>query len=176
MLYRFQFEFSDIDHGIYETLDIRVAKHPSEIVPYLLTRALAYALSYKENLEFTAGGLSDPDEPALKLLSPTGNIELWIEIGNPSARKLHKASKTANQVVVYTYKNVGPLIEEIKNNKVHRANEIQIYAFDYKFLQDLEAHLQTNNSWNLLLQEKQLTVSIKDQSFQTPIQMTTFHR
>lgn len=170
MLYHFQLELSDIDRGIYETLDFRIAQHPSEIAPYLLSRVLGYALSYQEGLEFTSGGLSDPEAPAIRALGVHGAIELWIEIGNPSARKLHKASKTAQKVVVYTYKSAAVLLDEIKANEVHRAHEIQIYAFDSKFLQSLEAQLKKNNRWVLLIQQGQLNISIDQLSISTEVQ------
>jgi uncharacterized protein YaeQ len=170
MLYRFHFELSDIDRGVYTTLDFRVAQHPSETAPYLLSRVLAYALSHQENLEFTPGGLSDPEAPALRALGVRGDLELWIEIGNPSARKLHKASKSAQQVIVYTYKKPEHLIIEINGNDVHKANEIEIYAFDPKFLQSLEFQLNKNNTWSLLLQQGQLDVDIGSQSISTEVQ------
>ena len=170
MLYHFQLELSDIDRGIYETLDFRIAQHPSEIAPYLLSRVLAYALSYQEGLEFTSGGLSDPEAPAIRALGVHGAIELWIEIGNPSARKLHKASKTAQKVIVYTYKSAAVLLDEIKANEVHRAQEIQIYAFDSKFLQSLEVQLKKNNRWVLLIQQGQLNISIDQLSISTEVQ------
>ena len=37
-VYHFQIELSDVDRGVYEALDLRVARHPSESTPYLLTR------------------------------------------------------------------------------------------------------------------------------------------
>src|SRR5665213_1264831 len=105
MLYRFEIALSDIDRGIYEKLDFRVNQHQSETGIYLLTRALAFALSYEPALEFSAAGLADPDAPALQAKTATGICDLWIEIGNPSAKKLHKAAKIAKRVEVYTYKN-----------------------------------------------------------------------
>ncbi len=167
MLYHFQLELSDIDRGIYESLDFRIAKHPSETAPYLLSRTLAYALSYQEGLEFTSGGLNDPEAPALRALGLHGTINSWIEIGNPSARKLHKASKVAKQVIVYTYKNPEHLTQDIKANDVHRGEEIQIYAFDPKFLQILETHLEKNNRWTVLQQQGDLNIGIGGNSIAT---------
>ncbi|MGE3973912.1 MAG: YaeQ family protein [Bdellovibrionales bacterium] len=169
MLYRFQIELSDIDRNIYETLDFRITQHPSETATYLLTRALAYALSYSKELEFTAQGLSDPDGAALQSLGAQGGIHLWIEIGNPSARKLHKATKVAQQVVVYTYKNPDLLIAEIKANDVHKANTIQIFSFDPKFLLSLESGLEKNNRWSVLFQDGHLSVEIGSQSHTTDV-------
>lgn len=169
MLYHFEFELSDIDRGLYESLNFRIAQHPSETAPYLLTRALAYALSYQNDLEFSLGGLSDPDSPALQTTGSQGSIGLWIEIGNPSARKLHKASKAAKQVIIYTYKNTEPLLNEMKVSNIHRANEIQIYAFESGFLQILESQLEKNNRWSLLIQQGHLDVGFGNQSTSTEI-------
>ena len=113
-LYRFRFEVTDIDRGFYGEIDFRAAQHPSEALPYLMTRVLAYALNSDEGLEFSPGGLSNPDAPALRALDNNGNPLLWIEIGNPSARKLHKAAKAAELVKVYTYKNPELLMAEVR--------------------------------------------------------------
>lgn len=169
MLYRFLIELSDVDRNVYTTLDFRVAQHPSEIAAYLLSRVLAYALSYRDGLEFAAGGLSDSETPALKALGPHGAIELWIEIGNPSAKKLHKASKTAQLVRIYTYKSAEVLVEEIKNNDIHRAKEIEIYSFDLKFLNTLEKQLTKNNRWSLLHQQGRLDIDAGKESLTTEV-------
>lgn len=134
MLYTFEVALSDVDRVLYQDLNFRINQHPSEIAPYLLTRALAYCLSYSETLEFSPGGLGDPDAPALLAKDAIGTIETWIEIGNPSPKKLHKASKAARQVVVYTYKNPELLIKELAGEKVHRAEDLLIFALEPKFL------------------------------------------
>ena len=169
MLYRFTIELSHIDREIYETLDFRISQHPSEIASYLLTRVLAFSLSYEQGLEFSAMGLADPDSPALIKLGQNNSIDLWIEIGNASSRKLHKATKTANQVVIYTYKNAEVLINDIKANNVHKATELQIFAFDEDFIMGLEKNLQKNNRWSLVVQQNQISVSFGDQTITTEL-------
>jgi uncharacterized protein YaeQ len=169
VLYRFNIELSNIDRAVYETLDFRVSQHPSEIASYLLTRVLAYALSYEEGLEFSPQGLADPESAALLKQGLHNAIDLWIEIGNASSRKLHKASKTAKQVVIYTYKNPEVLIADIKANAVHKADELQIFAFEEQFIEALENVLQKNNRWSLVLQQNQISISVGDQTIQTEV-------
>ncbi len=169
MLYRFQIELSDIDRGVYQSLDFRVSQHPSESPAYLLTRVLAYALNVREGLEFSPAGLHDPEAPALKAAGLHGATDLWIEIGNPSAKKLHKASKSAKQVVVYTYKNPDLLLKEIEDNKVHRGAEIRIYAFAAKFLESLEGRLEKNNRWSLLQQQGHLDIDAGGENLATDV-------
>lgn len=173
MLYRFTIELSNIDRNVYETLDFRVSQHPSEIASYLLTRALAFALSYQEGLEFSSQGLADPESPALLKLGRHNAIDLWIEIGNASSRKLHKATKTAKQVIIYTYKNPEVLINDIKANEVHKSEELKIFAFNDQFITALEKQLQKNNRWSLIMQQNQISVSIGDQTIASEIKEYT---
>ncbi|UYL09324.1 YaeQ family protein [Bdellovibrio sp. SKB1291214] len=165
MLYRFQIELSDIDRGVYESLDFRVAQHPSETYPYMLSRVFAYCLAYQDRLEFTPGGLADPEAPALRKLGLQNEIETWIEIGNPSSRKLHKASKTAKEVLVFTYKNPEVLLTEIRGGDVHRASEIKIYSFDGDFLTAVSNSTEKNNRWALLVQQGQMDLTIAEETF-----------
>jgi uncharacterized protein YaeQ len=158
MLYQFKIELSDVDRNIYTTLNFRIAQHPSETAPYLLTRVLAYALNYQEGLEFSAKGLGNPDEPALMILGQYGTIDVWIEIGNPSVQKLHRASKASKQVIVYTYKPTEVYLREIHDEEVHRASEIRIFFLEPKFLSQLEKLLVKNNRWSLLYQQGHLDI------------------
>lgn len=165
-LYRFRLEFSDVDRGVYESMDYRVGQHPSEALPYLLTRALAYALNYAPDavmpLEFATGGLSDSETPALSRSGMAGGVELWIEIGNPSARKLHKAAKAAEAVKVYTYKDAGLILKEMAAAKVHRAGEIEIYSFAPGFLERIAKLLARDNKWSVMVNDGSLTLTAGD--------------
>jgi len=159
-LYRFQIELSDVDQGVYKTLDLRMAMHPSESNAYLVTRLIAYVLNEREFLEFAPEGLGDPDAPAISARTPGGEILLWIEIGNPAARKLHKASKAAKQVKVYTYKDPAMLLKEIHDHKVYHAESIEIWSIDAKFLETLAGRLERKNAWSIILHEGTLNISI----------------
>jgi uncharacterized protein YaeQ len=169
MLYHFEIALSDVDRGLYQTLDFRVSQHPSENGLYLLTRVLAYSLSYQENLEFSPAGLGDPDAPALLAKTIAGGIEQWIEIGNPSARKIHKASKAAKQVTIYTYKNPEFIIKEVATENVHRADKVLIYSFEQKFLEGLEGKLKKNNRWSVLHQDGHLDLDTGEQTLSTDL-------
>jgi uncharacterized protein YaeQ len=39
-VHTFAIELSDIDRGVYEKFDLRVARQPSETAPYMLSRVL----------------------------------------------------------------------------------------------------------------------------------------
>ncbi len=138
-IYNFDVELADSDRGVYETLPIRAALHPSETAEYLWTRVLAYCLEYEEGIAFSKG-LSDGDEPALWVrdpADPAGRIKAWIEIGTPDADRLHKAAKAAERVAVYTHKDPLSLLRRLEGERIHRAAEIPIYGVDRPLLQGL---------------------------------------
>jgi uncharacterized protein YaeQ len=163
-IYRFQIELSDITRGVYETLDLRVAQHPSEHLPYLLTRVIAFALNYQEGLAFSTTGLSDPDAAAISVPAANGGVELLIEVGSPSARRLHKASKLSPQVKVYTYKNRDQLVKDLREEKIHRLQDIGFFALSPKFLDELGECLKRDNRWGMLVDEGQITLHVGEQS------------
>jgi uncharacterized protein YaeQ len=101
-IYNFDIQLSDVDRNVYETLALRVARHPSETEEYLVTRVLAYCLEYVEGIAFSKG-LAQADEPAIVVRDLTGDLRAWIEVGAPDADRLHKASKAAPRVAVYIF-------------------------------------------------------------------------
>lgn len=165
VLFRFQLDVSDVDRSFYEKLDFRLAQHASESLPFLLTRMLAYALSIEEGLAFSAKGLADPDEPCLSSEDPRGGKKLWIEVGNPSARRLHKAAKAAKLVKVFTYKNPDLLLREMEGEKIHKSEQIEIYALDPALLEHLAGVLERDNAWSIYRDQESLLVSAGESSF-----------
>ena len=165
-LYRFHLNLSDIDRGIYEDLDFRVAMHPSETPTYLVTRVIAFALNTQQGLEFTPGGISDTDAPCIKVDDPRGGVALWIEVGSPGMRKLHKAAKASKLVKIYTYKDPRHLMAEIEAAKVYNAEEIEIYSLAPAFLESLSKTLERDNEWGLIHTDGALTVNIGTQTAQ----------
>jgi len=73
-------ELADVDRGVYASLELRVARHPSETPEFLLTRLLAYCLEHQEGIAFT-DGVSAVDEPAVLVRDLTGKVTAWIEVG-----------------------------------------------------------------------------------------------
>jgi uncharacterized protein YaeQ len=73
---------------------------------------------------------------------------------------LHKASKTGARVVVYAFKQVNELARAIDERKVHRAEELQLYALDGAFLDGVGATLDRVNRWELSVSGATLYLTI----------------
>lgn len=156
----FRVQLSNVDRGVYETLELRLARHPSETAEYLVTRLLAYCLEYTEGIAFSAGGLSDPDEPAIVVKDLTGVLRGWIEVGQPEAPRLHKAAKAAGRVAVYPTRDAAPWLARLKGERIHRAEELEINAIDATLLSSLAARLERRMEFDLSVSEQALYVSI----------------
>jgi uncharacterized protein YaeQ len=101
-VYKAELQVSDMDRHYYATHPLTLARHPSETEERLMVRLLAYALFADERLEF-GKGLSQDDEPDLWQKDYTGDILLWIELGQPDETRVRKACGRARHVVVITY-------------------------------------------------------------------------
>lgn len=169
-IHRFRIELSHVDRGVYESLDLRVARHPSEGLAFMLTRVLAHCVLFEEGLDWGRGGVSSTDEPALWLRDPTGRVLLWVEVGVPSAERVHKAQKAADRVAVFAHKDPAPLHRDAKKHPVHRADDVELYPLDVALLASLADHVGRNNEWTVLINDGQLFVSVGDDTVSAELQ------
>lgn len=158
-MYTFDIQLADVDRGVYETLALRVACHPSETEEYLWTRVLAYCLEYAEGIAFSKG-LSTPDEPAVVVRDLTGALQAWIEVGAPDAARLHRASKASPRVVVYTHKEPRLLQRQYAGERIHKGDSIALRAVDRELLEALVARLDRRMSMELSVTDGMLYVTI----------------
>ena len=159
IVYNFDVELADTDRHVYESLALRVARHPSESEEYLLARLLAYLLEFDEGIEFS-GGVSEPDAPAIAVRDLTGTIKVWIDVGTPDAARLHKASKAADRVVVYTHKDPARLLKQLAGERIYRADALELYALDRSLVGALVARLDRRVSFSLSVTDHELYLSI----------------
>lgn len=167
-MYNVFVELSDVDRSVYETLELRLAMHPSESAEYLATRLLAYCLEYTEGIEFTAG-LSNGDEPAILVRDLTGKVTAWIEVGVPDAERLHRASKLAERVAVYTHKDLRNVLGQLEGRRIHRGAEIPIYSFGRGFIDELASHIQRRTRMTLSVTERHIYMDVDGRSLTTVI-------
>jgi uncharacterized protein YaeQ len=166
---RFTVALAHVDRDLYTELDLRVAQHPSESDRYLVARVLARALEHADGLEFSKGGVSDDTEPALVQRDLRGDLLAWIEVGNPSADRLHKAAKASPRVVVYTWKSPAALRDAITD--VHRAGEIEIVGLAADLLDAIAVTLDRTNRWDLSITGGSVYLTIGGRLFEGTLDM-----
>jgi len=123
-VYKAELEIVDMDRDYYQTHQLTLACHPSESEERMMLRILAFALDSGDRLEFP--NLSDTEEPDLRRLGLSGELELWIDIGHPEEKRLARACGRCAAVRVYTYSNspelwwapIAPRLSKFKNLSV----------------------------------------------------------
>lgn len=126
-IYKAEVQLADMDRNHYADLSLTIARHPSETDERMMARLLMYALHAQEGIAL-GKGLSDVDEPAVWVKDLTGEIKLWIDVGQPDEVRLRKACGRAGQVAVLCYgasselwwKQIEPRLARLRNLTVSR--------------------------------------------------------
>lgn len=147
-VHQFRVELSHVDRSVYQSLDLRVARHPSESEEFLCARVLAFCLEQREGLAFSKG-LAEPDQPALEVRDLTGAMRDWIEIGMPDAARLHRAGKAAPRVAVYTHQDAERYWATLAGERIHRAEALELYGLDRALVATLVDRLQRRMAFDL---------------------------
>src|ERR1700689_1474921 len=155
----FKIDLADSDRGVYQPLELRVARHSSETQEHLLTRVLAYCLEYTEGISLS-NGLAEPDQPAISVRDLTGALRVWIDVGAPEAARLHRAAKLAPRVAVYTHKDAEQLAARLSAEKIHRAEALELYAVDRDWLAALRARLARRMGVALTVSDREVYLSL----------------
>ena len=149
-IYKAQIELADSDNNRYESLSLTLARHPSETLERLAARLMAYCLNASRGLEFTRG-LSTADEPDIWLHSDSGEIEHWIELGQPEHLRLRKACGRARLVSLYTFSKSSDTWWKLNEEAVTALPHLRAWKFDWAEIEDIAG---------LLGRTMQLSVSI----------------
>ncbi|MDA3946413.1 MAG: YaeQ family protein [Helicobacteraceae bacterium] len=107
-VYKCKLNIADMDRNYYVEENLTMAKHPSENDLRLMVRLTAFVLNAQEALEFTKG-ISQDDEPDVWAKSLSGDIDLWIDLGQPDEKRIRKACGRSEKVIIYTYQEGSAL-------------------------------------------------------------------
>ena len=163
-IYNFAINLSDVDRNVYESIAFKVAQQPSETNEYLVARVIAYALEYTEGIAFSAG-IAQPEHPAIAVRDLTGTLKVWIDVGSPDANRLHKASKAAPRVVVYTHKAPRLIMKQLAGERIHRVEALELYAIDRDLIAEIAGKLERRMTLDLAVTDRHLFISFGGQTF-----------
>ena len=167
-IYNLSIDLADIDRGVYEKLELCVARHPSETVEYMLTRVLAYCLEYGDGIVLTEG-VAAGNDPAVLLRDLTGRTTAWIEVGMPDADRLHRGQKLAGRAAVYTHRDARKLLAQLSAANISRLADIPVYAFERSFIDEVAGLLDRRSELALSITERELYLEIGGRTFSTTI-------
>ncbi|HEY5780783.1 MAG TPA: YaeQ family protein [Lysobacter sp.] len=148
-----ELQISDLDRHHYATYPLTLAQHPSETDQRLMVRLIAFALFASERLEF-GKGLSAEDEPDLWRRDYTGEIEQWIDLGQPDESRIRKACGRARQVVVVTYGGrAADLWWEKQSAALSRLDNLTVIDIAPESVEALAAMIERSMRLNVLIQD-----------------------
>jgi uncharacterized protein YaeQ len=170
-IYKAGLQIADMDRNYYADHALTLACHPSETPERMMVRVLAFALNAHERLAF-GKGLSDVDDPDLGLTDLTGQIEVWIEVGQPDEKAMLKACGKAGQVKVYAYSSSAGMWWKQVGPKVERARNLTVVGVAPESAQALARMAQRGMQLQCTIQERE--VWIRDETDAVEVQLETW--
>ncbi len=168
---RLRIELSDVDRGVYESLDMRLAQHPSETPRRVLLRAIAFALSYEDGIEHSRESLCDADTPAIAVRDAIG-IAHWIDVDAPSAERLKRACTAARRVTVFACGGADAVAARAR--EVPRGERAEVLAIDADFLDALAGHVAAaGGRFTLVRSGGHLFATCGDATIEAPLSVVT---
>jgi uncharacterized protein YaeQ len=176
-IYKAQLQIADMDRNVYGDHQVTIARHPSETDERMMIRLLAFALNVPADdlhgkLEF-AKSLWDTDEPDLWHKDLTGEIKLWIDVGQPDDKRLMKASSRTERLVVFSFTHSTPIWWSGVANKLTRARNLVVWQIAPDQSQALATLAQRTMQLQVTVQDGTVWVGNGTESIEiTPIALT----
>ena len=165
-IYKTILNVANMDSHYYAEHNLTLAKHPSENDLRLMVRLSAFILNAEEDLVFCKG-ISQDDEPDLWKKTLGGDIELWIDLGQPDEKRIKKACGRSKEVIIYTYQEgmATAWFKQIEKSLKRFNNLLVVYINidgDIESLCSRSMSLQANisdNELNLINEESSVTIT-----------------
>jgi uncharacterized protein YaeQ len=155
-IYKAALQIADMERNYYQNHALTMARHPSETDERMMMRLLAFVRHAHEALTF-GRGISTHDEPAIWQKDLTGDIELWIDVGQPDEKDIRRACGRARQVFLYTYGGRGAdLWWEQNRDKLERAENLSVLNLPLDMSRALARLAQRNMQLQCTVQEGQI--------------------
>lgn len=158
-VFKFSLSLSDLNRQHYDSLNLTVARHPSETGERMMARVLAFCLNAQEHLAF-GRGLSTSDEPDLWARSLDDRITLWIDVGEPAVDRIRKATRIATEVTVYSFNALSRSDPWWQKSQADFGKlNVSVVRFPWERVQALAQLLQRTMDWSVMITGESVYVS-----------------
>jgi uncharacterized protein YaeQ len=158
-VFKVDLQIADLDRHYYHGHTLTLARHPMESIERLMVRLLTFSLFASENLHFCKG-VCEHGEPALSVQQYNGDIDLWVELGQPEDKRLRKACQQAEQVIVVTYDGeAADLWWRQNHNKLIRLPNLCVINFQHDAVSKLSLLCQRSMRLQVTIEDCQVMVS-----------------
>ncbi len=159
-IYKFRIALTDMNRDYYDSVNLTIAKHPSENEQRMMARVLAYCLNAQPDLAMTKG-LSTIEEPDIWLKTLDDQIKLWIDIGEPDPERVKKSTRLAEKVAVYSF-NTKSSVWWTQNASKLNLLEASVFQFDYSEIEAVAKLVERTMDMSVMLTGNSAYVSIGD--------------
>lgn len=162
-IYKADLQIADMDRHYYAEHGLTLARHPSETDERMMVRVLAYALAAEEGIAFTRG-LSEVSEPDIWVKDLTGEIRLWIDLGQPDETRIRKACSRAAQAWVVCYGSGCEVWWKQIADKLGRHDNLTVLQIPAETSQALAALAARSMRLQCMVQDGEISLSSDDAS------------
>ncbi len=163
-IFKADLQVNDLERHVYEQHPLTIARHPSETDERMMVRVLAFALRADHQLRFSKG-LSNVDEPDLWQHGDHGQIQLWIDLGLPDAKRIKKACSQAERVFILAYGgNKAALWWQEVRAKAQTFNNLEVLSVSADDSAALAALANKNMQLTVTIDELSLMIQADDSS------------
>ena len=166
-IYKLKITLSDLDREVFDTLNLTLARHPSETLERMMVRVMAFCFNAQEQLVFCKG-LSDTEEPDLWMHSLDGNLELWIEVGEPAFDRIKKATRVAPAVKVYCFNSKSSTWWELNRSSLAGLSA-SIFQFQWNEIQALANMVERTMDVSITITESSAYVATEQGECEVPL-------
>ncbi len=158
-IFKASLHIADMDRHYYNQHSCTLARHPSENERRLMARLAVFALNAEPGLNFTRG-ISTDDEPDLWHKADNGDINLWIELGQPDEKRLRQACGRARKVNIYCHNGRASQVwwEQIGSN-AQRHKNLSVIQLESGGLDQLAEMSDRNMTLHCSVQDGELQIS-----------------
>lgn len=169
-IFKCELVISDLIRHYYQTHNLIIARHPSETDERMMLRILMFALHADELLQMTKG-ISTDDEPDLWHKSLSGEIEHWIELGQPDERRLRQASGKAKKVTLLTYGGNAPQVWwQQTQSKLDAIKNLSIFTISDEQSKTLAGIAERGMRIQVMLDQDQISLSSENQALELSLE------
>ena len=169
-VYKASIQLSDVDRGVYESLQATVARHPSETEERLVARLLAFAIFHEPELTFTKG-ICAADEPDLWVKGGDGRVRFWVEVGLPEADRIIKASRHAERVLLLAYGRALAGWDRQQLPRLENLANLTVIGIDQAFINGVASLLERSINWSITISDGTIYMTIGEETMHSVIQV-----
>jgi len=158
IIYKAELQIADMDRHYYADHALTIARHPSETDERMMVRLLAYAIYAQDGIAFTKG-LFDVDEPEVWVKSLTGEITLWIDLGQPDEARIRRACGRAERVVLLCYSSSCDVWWKQIASKLTRFTNLTVLQLPAETSQALASLAERNMRLQCMVQDGEIWIS-----------------